>query len=273
MKYITLLLFLIPLFLSAQRKINDPALLAQEKRQVFEQWGDWKPDPVYPKIFGVKVGPNINVPHSMAWGMLAPNRNRRYKNGEDIRPLKATGEENIRQGKAQIMKEQAKAIKKSVDSIYQRSLSDMAHWTSLTTSADPLYLLYYKKMLDPLKKFSENPKQSDWGIKNYTTYSKIKQTGQLKTLQEKLDILKDKYKKATTLDMPRGKRFLMYHETLIGWRELQRMIKDLENFNDNFFIYSRKINQFRFQKENHKSMKQTDKEIANQFIQQYKNQY
>jgi hypothetical protein len=44
--------------------------------------------------------------------------------------------------------------------------------------------------------------------------------GNFKRMQEELDMIKEKYSMSRSMDMPRGKRFIMYHETLIKWRKL-----------------------------------------------------
>ncbi|MDO5608722.1 MAG: hypothetical protein Q4G08_09740 [Capnocytophaga sp.] len=258
-----------PIFLSAQmvKRLNDPFIVAQEKRQVYEKWGDFMP---YPKYF---LGIQTNWAYSSTWGWWqAPKRNPEYKNGPDIRPLRLGGEETIRMAKAQVMKTQAELIKESIDSIKQRSMSDMAHWTNLTSQADPLYLLYYKRMLDPLKNMPENPNNAkDWGFESYDAYEIAKSTGQIKMLQEELDILKDTYKKAMTLDMPRGKRFLMYHKALIGWRNFERTIKELGIQTEIYSRYKQKINDY--QEATHPERNRTDKEIAQDIMQRFKHKY
>lgn len=70
------------------KRLNDPAIVAQHKRMVFERWGDWRP---YPKYF---LGVQTNFAYATVWGWLAPSRNRDYKNGADIRPLKPSGIQN-----------------------------------------------------------------------------------------------------------------------------------------------------------------------------------
>lgn len=273
MKKIVFYLWLIlPCFLSAQRvkKIHDPALVAQEKRQVFERWGNWLPEAKYIKIFGTPIGENISHNHAMVWGKwLPPKQNRQYMLGEDIRPLKATGLETQRYVKAKLMEEEAKNIKKSIDTIYKRSVADMSHYTHLTAPADPLYLLYYKKMLAPLQKFPEKANTpQEWGITNPNTFQQLKETGQYDMLVEKISLAKETYQKALKLDMPRGKRFLMYHKALISWREFQSMLKRCVNSNDLYAEYSQKLKKI-YSGFNQTQM-QSDKEIIQGVMQRYK---
>lgn len=81
--------------------------------------------------------------------MLSPGRNRDYKDGEDIRPLKANGIEVQRLAQVELQREEAEKIKINVDTLYKRNMQDLAHWTSLTVDADPLWLLYYKECYLP----------------------------------------------------------------------------------------------------------------------------
>ena len=69
----------------------------------------------------------------------------------------------------------------------------------------------------------------EWRLKNQQTYETLNTTGTLKRLQEELDLIKEKYTMSRTMDMPRGKRFLMYHDTLIKWR---RFVQELRKHND-----------------------------------------
>jgi hypothetical protein len=86
-------------------------------------------------------------------GNVGSKINRDYKDGEDIRPLKPTGEQNQRFAQLKFQEEEAKKIKAASDTIYKRSVQDFAHWTSATVDADPLWLLYYKRMLKPITEF------------------------------------------------------------------------------------------------------------------------
>ncbi|MGQ2118482.1 hypothetical protein [Ornithobacterium rhinotracheale] len=269
-KYIVLILLGVCFFLSAQpiRRLNDPSIVAQHKRMVFERWGDWRP---YPKYTLFHIQTNLN--YATVWGMWAPSRNRKYKNGKDIRPLKVDGAETQRLLKAEAMKKEAEKIKVSVDSIHLRTRADFAHITHMTVGADPLWLLYYKRMLKPLKEFPENPQSNtDWGITNINRFELMKGNGELDKLQKSLDLLKDKYEKSRKLDMPRGKRFLMYHETLIGWRAFKRKLKEYDERNKLYIEYEnagKLIKEVKSTFTTHRS----DKEIVESIMQKYKHQF
>ena len=221
------LLLFITVEASAQlsvKRLNDPSIVAQHKRMTFERWGDWRP---YPKYF---LGIQTNFAYATVWGMWAPSRNRDYKDGPDIRPLKPTGEQNLRFAQLKFQEEEAKKIKAASDTIYKRSVQDFAHWTSATVDADPLWLLYYKRMLKPITQFPDTPQNFiEWRLKDQQTYETLSTTGTIKRLQEELDLIKEKYSMSRSMDMPRGKRFLMYHETLIKWRKFVQELRKHNN--------------------------------------------
>lgn len=250
------------------KKLNDPSIVAQHKRMTFESWGDWRP---YPKYF---LGIQTNFAYTTVWGMWAPSINRAYKNGEDIRPLKPNGEQNLRLAQLKLQEEEAKKIKAASDTIYKRSVQDFAHWTSATVDADPLWLLYYKRMLKPITEFPNIPQNfMEWRLKDQQTYETLNTTGTLKRLQEELDIIKEKYAMSRSMDMPRGKRFLMYHETLIKWRNFVQELRKHNNKTTLLLDYKNIL-------KNHLSTAlptswnpASDKQIVQSTMQQYKHRF
>ena len=251
------------------KRLYDPSIVAQEKRMVFQSWGDWRP---YPKYF---LGIQTNFAYATVWGIWAPARNRDYKNGEDIRQLKANDLETQRYAMVELQKQEAEKIKKEADTIHKRSVQDFAHWSSATVSADPLWLLYYNRMLKPLREFPEEPGNAqDWGFQKDETYQTLLETGGIAILKERLDLLKDKYKISRTVDMPRGKRFLMYHETLIGWRKFISEIRGYDIKSGLYLDYFRLLQKLKntaslFSGKNFK----TDREIAEEVMNHYKHQF
>lgn len=253
--------------LPAQNRLNDEAIVSQHKRQVFESWGDWRP---YGKYF---LGVQTNFAYSTVWGMLSPSRNRDYKDGEDIRPLKANGIEVQRLAQVELQRQEAEKIKINVDTLYKRNMQDLAHWTSLTVDADPLWLLYYKRMLSPLNNFPDNPQNyTDWRLKDDESYQTLLSIGVIKRLQENLDLLKDKYKISRTLDMPRGKRFLMYHETLIGWRKFLYELNGFNNKTNLVLDYKKMLDKFR-NTNKEIALHRDDKEIVASVMQDFKHRF
>lgn len=221
--------FLQTVIINAQtvKSIKDPYIVSQEKRQVISKWGEWRPGPDY------FLGINTNVHNHMVWGFLAPSRNRAYKRGQDIRPLSPTGLQNQRLGTTLMQQNATRATRDEVEDIESTTLDEYMHITALTTEADPLYLLYYKSMLKPLKEqegISLEEKEyylQKMGM-SLATIRKNDKYGLLNKLVIDIVILLDKYKMARTVDMPRGKRIIMYHECLIDWRKKEQYIVYLE---------------------------------------------
>lgn len=245
------------------KRLNDPSIVAQEKRAVFEGWGDWRP---YPSYF---LGVQTNFAYATVWGLWAPSINKKYKNGADLRPLKPGGTEMQRFAALKVEESKAEQIKSEFDTIYKRNLQDLAHWTSLTVDADPLWLLYYKTMLKPLKEFPENPQTAgDWGINDKEVFNMMQWSGQISKLKEQLDLLKEKYEMSRTMDMPRGKRFLMYHETLIGWRKLLNTIKNNDRKMTLVMNYKKKIDGI-----NKAFIPRNDREIVASIVNNYRGNF
>lgn len=250
------------------KRLNDPAIVAQHKRMTFERWGDWRP---YPKYF---LGIQTNVAYATVWGMWAPKINRDYRKGDDIRPLKPTGLQNQRFAELKFQEEEAKEIKAASDTIYKRSVQDFAHWTSATVEADPLWLLYYKRMLKPITEFPDTPHNfTQWHLKDQQTYETLNTTGTLKRLQEELDLIKEKYEMSRTIDMPRGKRFIMYHETLIRWRKFVQELRRYNNKTTLLLDYAKIMKNYSPTALPQEFRPQTDKKIIHNKMQQYKHRY
>lgn len=267
-KYFLLLLMITNVFGQTVKRLNDPSIVAQHKRMTYESWGDWRP---YPKYF---LGIQTNFAYATVWGMWSPRINQDYKNGDDIRPLKPTGTQNQRLAQVKFQEEQANKIKAASDTIYKRSVQDFAHWTSATVDADPLWLLYYKRMLKPITEFPDNPQNFiEWRLKDQQTFETLNTTGTLKRLQEELDLIKEKYSMSRSMDMPRGKRFIMYHETLIRWRKL---VQELRKYNNKTTL----LLNYKSILKNHSpyALPQawtpaSDKQIIHNTMQQYKNRF
>ncbi|AIL45440.1 MULTISPECIES: hypothetical protein [Elizabethkingia] len=250
------------------KRLNDPAIVAQHKRMVFESWGDWRP---YPKYF---LGIQTNFAYATVWGMWAPNINRDYKDGEDIRPLKPTGVQNQRFAQLKYEEEEAKKIKAASDTIYKRSVQDFAHWTSVTVDADPLWLLYYKRMLKPITEFPDTPQNfMQWRLKDEEAYQVLNTTGTLKRLQEELDLIKEKYAMSRSMDMPRGKRFMMYHETLLRWRKFVQELRKQNNKTTLLLDYKNILKDHSPSALPSGWTPASDKQRAKSVIEQYKHRY
>lgn len=249
------------------KRLNDPSIVAHNKRTVYESWGDFRPYPKY------TLGIQTNFAYATVWGWLSPSINQDYKNGADIRPLKPTGLEVQRYAELEFQRKEGEKIKLQVDTLYTRNIQDFAHWTAATVEADPLWLLYYKKMLKPLKEFPENPQNFlEWRLKDDKTYQNMLSTGGVSNLQKELDLLKEKYNSSRTLDMPRGKRFLMYHETLLGWRSFNDKLRSLDRKNTLFLEYKKLLEKPQISS-NYQLTILDDKKMVQNIMNRYKNKF
>lgn len=263
---IILLLVFLPLKSNAQmiKVLNDPSIVAQHKRMVYEQWGDWRP---YPKYF---LGIQTNFAYATVWGIWAPSRNRAYKRGDDIRPLKPDGLEVKRLVETKIQENQAKMILEEATQLQKLAEKDFLHYTSTTVEADPLWVLFYRKKLRPLNQFPAQPGFEDLGLESQEKYNHLFQIGALDNLLDVLEGLKESYHQSRNMAMPRGKRILMYHDTLMGWRKFLDMknsigrkidLPSIKNYNLNIII------------SNSNTGYASDKEIAEEVMQEFKHRF
>lgn len=227
MKKIVIITGLLSCFiLQAQsvKRLKDKSIVAQEKRQVFLQWGDWRPEPKY--FLGIQT----NFAYGQVWGMWAPSRNRDYKKGPDIRPLGPTGKQVQRHIQIEMMENRTEKLRDHTNSWKEEENKEFLNYTNLATISDPLYLVYYKPNLNSLEAFNVNsPFYSDWGFSKQKPFNEAQQYGMIAHYREMILELKDKYKIAKNVDVSRGKRLLMYHNVFLQWRRMKQRLKDLEN--------------------------------------------
>ncbi|HXJ99882.1 MAG TPA: hypothetical protein VNJ50_13600 [Gelidibacter sp.] len=210
--FIPILLF--SFFAYGQNKLNDKHIVNQHKRMVFEEWAPMTPKAQ--KLFGIPT----NAAYWLIWGDLAPKRNKKYKKGPDIRPLKPTGHESLRLLELHKQQKFAEEILQQADTVTKEYEKDFMHNTSTTVEADPLWQLYYKKQLKPLVNFPSNPQNyTDWNFETNNDYQKAVSNGSIQNLRTQLNLMKSNFKISRNTPMPRGKRILLYHQILMDWRK------------------------------------------------------
>jgi hypothetical protein len=210
-------------FAQSVTKMKDKSIVAQEKRQVFLQWGDWNPKPKY--FLGVQT----NFAYGQIWGMWAPSRNRDYKNGRDIRPLAPLGYQTQRYSQIALMEDRTKQILENTNQWKEEENNEFLNYTNIVHISDPLFLVYYKPNLNSLENFKSNSTYfKDWGFKKESAFKNASDFGMISHYAQMIEELKDKYNIAKKVDVSRGKRLLMYHDVFIGWRNMKKRIKDLE---------------------------------------------
>lgn len=214
MKKITFFIcFLFCTFFDAfsQMIVKDDAMAAQERRQVYLKWGDWKPDAKY--IFGAQV----NQLHSLVWGWSAPSRNRTYKNsGNDIRPLKATGKQNLRLAALAQQNAIMEDIVKESNEIGSLAEQEILYYSNTTAKIDPLYQFYFKKTLKPIYEFQLSDVLAQ--CKSVDVYNYLKEIGIIDIHVREMNILKERLDGLFNTNIERGQRIIGYHKILNDYR-------------------------------------------------------
>jgi hypothetical protein len=203
-----LLIILLPLAALrafAQEEIDDEAVRYQEERMVFKQWDQdkFKPDNGF-------LG--LNPYYWMTWGLFEPN----YHN-KDLRPLSATGPQTQRLGLVIAMNSMDKTYKLYSDTIRRTALSSITEQSGLISRADPLWLLYYRKVLDPVLNYSE---ASILVPLAPSVRSAVISEGLLSWYANELAMLKERIEAARSADMSRGSRIMAYYRYLKEYRIL-----------------------------------------------------
>jgi len=243
---------------NAQNK-RDVAFIEMAERMTFYDWTFNQPPPK--KILWWRV----RHPHNLfLYQLYGPGR--RYRKGRDLRPLKSWGEQTLRQLELSIQGNETEQIKESLSNLATTTAKELAHWSNKVVNLDPLWNIYYKDKLKNLMNFSEEPgNYNDWGFKNEAIYSKLKDVGILDSLQEELELIKDKFKVSRKTDMPRGKRLIMYNEIINEWEEFASKAKDCEDIGQ-ALIHLDEANKYKL---NIKPSR-TDKEIIDNVMDKYK---
>lgn len=210
MKKLLLILFLVPGISSGQTKLKDNAMRAQERRQVYQKWGDWNPKAKY--FLGVQTNPM----HTLVWGWMAPSANRSYKKGSDIRPLKANGKQTLRLAAMEQQRAITDQIVKESDVIGKMATSEIAYYSKTLAKIDPLYLLYFKKTLKPIDEFNTNKLKGECGTTEIYTF--LDEIGVINSHTREMNVLKDRLDGLFSSNIERGQRIIMYHRLLADLR-------------------------------------------------------
>lgn len=194
------------------KRIEDPHIRAQQNRMVFKKWGEWLPKK---KFF---LGVQINVHHTMTWGWMAPSQNKRYMQGKDIRPLSPAGEQTQRMASLYMMKTQSDNFKEHSEELANTALSELYNHTGGAISeVDPLWQLYYKRMLRDVK---------DYNLTTFTNKLNPKQTqylndnGIIQWFDNEMQRLSERLNGAFNVTMDRGSRIINYHRIYLEYEKL-----------------------------------------------------
>jgi len=196
------------------KKITDKARVAQEERMVFSSWGNFLPKPK--NIFGINVNPHYTLVWS--WGAVTFGmypKNKRYREGRDIRPLAPHGEQTQRMAANSIYLNTNGNFKKYSDTIGTSATNEFLNHTSVTSDVDPLWQLYYKTELKPVYTFDYNTfiSKIPYNKRPYLVKGNMD-----KWLIEQMGVLEDRLENTKTEVMDRGSRILGYHKILMDYR-------------------------------------------------------
>lgn len=210
--------------------LNDPHIVAQEDKMVYKSWGNFLPNPRY--ILGIQT----RYSYTMTWGWLAPRQNKNYRRGDDIRPLKLAGEQSRREATTLLHSNQTKLYKDDALIIGDNAEKEYYYNTSINYAVDPLFVLYYRKKLKPIREW--NPASFIIHITERLSTDKMIQSLNLTATEktaiisnaitsraftnylDEMDILTEQYDMATSFPMGRGRRIISYHEMYIKQRAM-----------------------------------------------------
>jgi hypothetical protein len=267
MKKVFLIFCLIPAISFGQKALRDDAMRAQERRQVFEKWGDWNPKAKY--FLGVQTNPM----HTLVWGWgadLRGARNKSYKKGADIRPLKANGKQTLRLAALEQQRLITDQIVKESDVIGKMAESEILYYSKASAKLDPLYLLYFKKTLKPIAEFSTGKLQGECGSTEVYTF--LNEIGVIDFHTREMNILKSRLDGLFSVNIERGQRIIMYHRLLADYRR-ERETWDNHIKSTKTFLDMKNKNAYRSSKDsNYKGFNGTqedrDRQIARQIIEE-----
>ncbi|QJD98555.1 hypothetical protein HH214_21600 (plasmid) [Mucilaginibacter robiniae] len=208
MKTLTILILLITFSLTGfgQMVIRDEANIYQEERMVYKQWDKNKFKPEF-KWYN----PGSYYAYALTW-LLMPD----YKNGPDLRPLRAGGEQTQRLALAAAMQVTSNYYKKEADTLRNTAITELANYSGAVSGLDPLYNLYYKKELAPLDNIEANAfKNVSANVINY-----MGESGAYNWYLTEMNSLKERFDNARKVDLDRGQRILLYHRILLEYRKI-----------------------------------------------------
>ena len=203
---IILLLFCTAVSVQAQnvKRQTDKHIVNQQERMVHKQWDRKKFTPT-------KGFLSLNYQYWITW-MLHPNYPK-----TDRRPLSLTGPQTLRMGMVLAMQQTDDAYKKHADTIRNVALTEVANYSGAVSSADPLWLLYYRREFGELAEDTERDPlaglPADIG-------SYLRDRGLLAWYNEERAELKERLQAARTTTLDRGSRMMAYHRLLLEHRKL-----------------------------------------------------
>lgn len=199
--------FLVVFFLKgySQVPVHDQANIYQEERMVFKQWDRNKFIPAFHLL-----KPKSWYLYSLTW--LLENS---YKQGADLRPLRAGGEQTQRLALAAAMTTTTNHYKKETDTLRNTALTEFINYSGTVSAADPLYILYYKRQLAPLRNPEAALLQTPPNVNQFLIAN-----GSYSAYLLEIQSLLERFNNAKKVDLDRGQRILLYHRILLEYRKI-----------------------------------------------------
>lgn len=186
------------------KRQTDKHIVNQQERMVHKQWDRKKFTPTSGFL-------GLNYQYWLTWG-LHPNYPKL-----DRRPLSGSGPQTMRMGLVMAMQQTNHSYKKQSDTIRNTAIKELANYSGVVSSADPLWMLYYKHEFAPLEQDESLILQGlSTEVKEYLINKGIYEwyTSERSGLIERLEILK-------TANLERGSRIMGYHRLLSEYRVLE----------------------------------------------------
>lgn len=211
----------------SQKIINDKAIIYQQERMVYKQWDKDKFIPEF-KWYN----PGSYAAYALTW-LLQPG----YKNGPDIRPLRAGGEQTQRLALAAAMQVSSNYYKKEADTLRNTALAEFYNYSGTVSATDPLYNLYYKKELAPLDNIEANAFKNVPA--NVVLY--MAESGAYNWYLTEMNSLRERFENAKRVDIDRGQRILLYHRIMLEHRKVAENWKYKLAMSETMLAYKEKM--------------------------------
>jgi hypothetical protein len=188
----------------AQMRINDESIRYQEERMVFKQWDKKKFTPTSGFL-------GLNPYYWLTWGLMPG-----YKK-TDLRPLRPSGPQTQRLALVGSMNDVDNSYKLHADTLRNSALSEIANQAGFVSAADPLWILYYSRELNPVLNYSA---ATILGPLPTAVQEQVIAAGTYNWYTKELDMLRERISGARTTNMDRGARIMAYHRMLLEYRVL-----------------------------------------------------
>ncbi|MFD2964379.1 MULTISPECIES: hypothetical protein [Olivibacter] len=189
---------------AAQQVIRDQHIINQQERMVFKQWDRKKFTPT-----SGFLGLNPNYWLTWAWHPDYPKK--------DLRPLGPIGPQTQRLAFAAAMQNTENAYKLHADTLKNTAVTEAVNYSAVFSTADPLWLLYYRYEFEPLLNQQEADLLTGIAVKERDY---LLRTGVYDWYREESAGIRERLDGAMNATLDRGSRILAYHRLFLEYRRL-----------------------------------------------------